>query len=130
MEESYQWRIKEWFSDLSEDILVGLQKFHFELIQFNKKMNLISASTEKIADQVHFADCILGSQVILERTKAPEIYDIGSGNGLPGLVLALLAQERRVVLVDKSGKKIEFLKVCASRIGLKNIEVKQTLFED
>lgn len=124
------WRTREWFPDLSEEILLKLRRFHFELIYFNRKMNLISSRTEVHADQIHFADCVMGSQVILKRTKAAEIYDMGSGNGLPGLVMALLDPERKLVLIDKDAKKVEFLKLCAARLNLKNVEVRQCRLED
>ena len=128
--DSYHWRIEEWFPTLSKEVLQSLKRFHSELIYFNGKMNLISKPTVQIADQVHFADCIMGSEIVLRNSSSSEIYDIGSGNGLPGLILALLSQERQVRLIERSEKKVEFLKICVSRLGLKNVEVKQCLFED
>ena len=124
------WRIREWFPDLSEDVFLKFKQFHSELIYFNKRMNLISARTERNADQIHIADCIMGAELILNRTKAEEIYDLGSGNGCPGLIMALLAPERQFVLVDKDSKKVEFLKFCISRLNLKNVRVERCRLED
>ena len=93
-------------------------------------MNLISVRTEKDSDQIHFADCIMGSQLIFRQTKVSDIYDVGSGNGFPGLIMAILAPEKKLVLVDKDAKKIEFLKLCTDRLNLKNVEIKQSRFED
>ena len=124
------WRIEKWFPDLSESAHLKLRRFHRELVYFNKKINLISRYTEGNADQVHFADCLIGSQIILKNTKAPRIYDIGSGNGFSGLILAILAEERKLILVDGDTKKIEFLKCCVSRLELKNVEVKNSRFEE
>lgn len=124
------WRLEEWFSDLDKATLLKLQQYHFELINFNGKMNLISPSTEKHCDQVHFADAVMGGKLILNDASAKEIYDLGSGNGFPGIVMACLAPERSFVLVDKDMKKVEFLKYISNQLGLKNVTVKEGLFED
>lgn len=124
------WRIPKWFPDLTEKTHLLLRSYLSELIHFNGRMNLISPRTEKFADQIHFADGILGSRIVLGMTAAPEIYDIGSGNGIPGLILATLDQGRRVILVDADARKIEFLKHCISRLGIKNCSTIHARLED
>lgn len=124
------WRIREWFPHLSDEVVGRLRAFHYELIHFNGRMNLISPRTEMFADQIHFADCILGGEAILAATKMTTIHDIGSGNGLPGLLMAVLAPDRQFHLVDKDARKIEFLKHCSARLGLKNAQAYQTRLED
>lgn len=54
---------------------------------------------------------------------APAWWDIGSGAGLPGLVLAVLAPERHFVLVEPVGKKVAFLEHAAGVLGLKNVGI-------
>ena len=111
----------EWFSkDLSSEEHSLLRAYHIELLHFNTRLNLISVQTEKNADLVHFSDCILGAKSILNYTDEKEIYDIGSGNGLPGIILAILAPERKIFLMDSDARKVEFLKHVAYRLGLKN----------
>lgn len=124
------WRIREWFPKLSDEVSGKLKAFHYELIHFNGRINLISPRTERFADLIHFADSIMAAEVILAHTNKPEIYDIGSGNGIPGLVMAVLAPERKFVLIDKDARKIEFLKHCIARLSLKNASALQTRFED
>lgn len=124
------WRIDQWFPNLSEEIRAALKAYHTELLFFNSRINLISPRTEKIADLVHVADGILGSQAVLERTAAQEIFDIGSGNGIPGIVLALLDSKRSVVLIDSDSRKIEFMKHCVSRLDLPNCRVFHARFEE
>jgi 16S rRNA (guanine527-N7)-methyltransferase len=124
------WRIKTWFKDLTPTQLEMFEIYHSELIKFNGRINLISPRTEKTADLVHFADCILGARAVLKRTSKKEIYDLGSGNGLPGIVFAILAPERNFVLVDADARKIEFLKHCAMRLNLKNVRMINGRLED
>lgn len=117
------WRIEDWFPELEEEVLRKLKIYHGELLHFNKTINLVSQKTEKNADDLHFADAILGSQIVLNDTKHKTIYDIGSGNGIPGMVLAILDPAYQLVLVDRDVRKCEFLKLAARRIELSNIVV-------
>ncbi len=114
------WRVPEWFSDLSIQILDSLRAYYSELIFFNKKMNLVSPRTEEDGDLIHVADGILAAKLILGHSKHGEIYDIGSGNGVPGLIMAILAPDRTFRLVDSDTRKIEFIKHCINKLGLKN----------
>lgn len=107
-----------------------LQTYHTELLRFNQRVNLISKKTEADADEEHFADCIIGCRSVLDGTTHSTIYDFGSGNGFPGIVLAILAPDRKIVLVDSDSRKAEFLKHITDFIGLKNVEIKCCRVED
>jgi 16S rRNA (guanine527-N7)-methyltransferase len=130
LEEQVNWRIETWFKDIPSAQVAQLKAFHGELIKFNGKINLISPRTEKNADLVHFADGIIASRIILESTTQSSIYDLGSGNGIPGLVLATLAPDRKVTLVDADMRKCEFMKHSAAKAGLKNVFVLHKRLED
>lgn len=101
-----------------------------ELMRFNLKLNLISRTTERDADEVHFADSIFGSRMVLAHSSDKSFVDIGSGNGLPGIVLAILAPEREFNLVESDGRKAEFLKHAVHKLGLKNTQVASLRFEN
>ena len=51
------------------------------------------------------------------------ILDIGSGAGLPGILLALAFPEQRVTLVERRQRRANFLRIVVSRLGLTNVEV-------
>ncbi len=127
---AFQWRIRQWFPDLPPKVEEQLKTYLTELIFFNGRMNLISPRTEPDADLIHLADGILGCQIILRATARKEIYDIGSGNGVPGIIMACLAADRTIRLVDSDARKIEFLKHCIGRLGLKNCTATQVRVED
>ena len=97
---------------------------------FNQKINLVSRNTQTHADQIHFADCLIGSQLILKSVEVDGFYDLGSGNGFPGLIMALLAPDKKIVLVDRNRKKVEFLKGCVLRLELKNVQVWHSQIEE
>ena len=124
------WRIPKWFPDLTPEAQTQLRAYHSELIYFNGRMNLISPRTEKEADLIHVADGIMGGRVVLGLTKKSEIFDLGSGNGVPGLIMAIIEPRRQFRLVDADARKIEFLKHCIGRLGLKNVSTVHGRLED
>lgn len=126
----HYWRIPKWFSDLTPEQIDALKIYKDEIHYFNGHMSLISPRTEREADKVHIADAILGSRAILADTKSKEIYDAGSGNGLPGLVMAILAPDRTIKLIDTDTRKMEFLRHSASRIKLSNVSFIQARVEE
>jgi 16S rRNA (guanine527-N7)-methyltransferase len=55
---------------------------------------------------------------------AARVLDVGSGGGLPGMVLAIVAPQARVTLVDAAQKKCAFLTQARLGLGLGNVEVR------
>ena len=102
-----------------------LAAFDDLLLATSTHTNLISRST--LADRLvrHYADSLQLWDLLPERVGS--LLDIGSGAGFPGLVLAILARERRsettVLLADSVGKKATFLKDAVEALGLANVEV-------
>lgn len=118
------WRVEEWFPNLGGQPLELLHKYFETLVKFNKTLNLVSVKTIAFADSVHFADSILASQIVNEKINKDEyLYDIGSGNGFPGLVYSILYPEQKVLLVDSDERKCEFLKYVISTCKLSNVAV-------
>lgn len=123
-DQTNNWRIKTWFADLDEKVQDQLKKYFLELQKFNKVVNLISAKTVIHADAIHFADSILSSQIVRKKiNKNTYLYDLGSGNGFPGLVYGILYPDQKVILIDSDERKCEFLKHIADSLGLVNIIV-------
>ena len=92
----------------------------------NNKINLISKSTEKDIRQRHIIDCAQTVEFINENNKI--CTDIGSGSGLPGIVLAIIMKfqkpDMKFHLYEKSIKKCQFLSAVKKKLNL-NAEVFQ-----
>jgi 16S rRNA (guanine527-N7)-methyltransferase len=117
-------KFKKWFPDLVDAKRQKLVQLHAGLIKFNKAINLVSPLTLRSAEGTHFADCILASRLIFPNLVAAEpLYDVGSGNGFPGLVFAILYPERSIVLVDRDTRKAEYLKQMSAELQLKNVTI-------
>ena len=82
----------------------------------------IAASTVERAADVHLADSLSGLEVE-ELTSADRIADLGSGAGLPGLALAACLPASRLDLIESLGRRCDFLRAAADRMGLGNTSV-------
>lgn len=89
----------------------------------------IAASTVSRAREVHIADSLSGLEVE-PLAEASRIADLGSGAGLPGLVLAVCLPEARVDPIESLGRKCEFIREAADRMGLANVMVVGERSED
>ena len=85
------------------------------LLHWNNKINLIGRSTTQDIWQRHIFD----SAALLAHIPAPNLHiaDLGSGAGLPGVVLAILSQNP-ITLIESSGKKSTFLQEVKNQLGL------------
>ena len=96
------------FPPFSKEALGKLELYHDLLISWQKKYNLVGPSTLKDIWERHFIDSAqLFSLLPLEHKEKP-IYDIGSGAGFPGMVLAIMGR-KDIVLCESSSKKCIFL---------------------
>ncbi len=99
---------------------VRLLEAYADLIEkWNKVYNLTAIrEREKIVSH-HLLD----SLSILPHIEADSIADIGSGAGLPGIVLAIARPDWQVTLVESNQKKAAFLRQAVIELGLKNVSV-------
>jgi 16S rRNA (guanine527-N7)-methyltransferase len=119
-----QWRLETWFSDLDKSVHASLKKLNDELIKANRTLSLVSPKTIPFADALHFSDSIMAAKIIFsDNPSIDELYDLGSGNGFPGLVSAILFPKVRHVLVEVDEKKCDYLRHCIKTLGLTNVKV-------
>lgn len=97
------------------------------LLEENQRQNLISKPSEENLWVRHLAD----SAQLLEHvpretyeTRVPGPWlDLGTGPGLPGLVIAILKPRIPVHLVESRARRVEFLEHCIAELGLSNCTV-------
>lgn len=95
-----------------------------ELRIWNTHINLTSRAALADAERVHLIDSI--RLIPLLKDKAPDaryLIDVGSGAGLPGLVLKIFLPQITTYLLEAVGKKARFLRAVIDRLGLKGVEV-------
>mgnify|MGYP000948046732 CR=1 FL=1 len=75
------------------------------LLEWNEQINLISrASLENVASH-HIVDSVLAARLL---PAVSRITDLGTGGGLPGIIISILAPETEVILCDTKAKKINY----------------------
>jgi 16S rRNA (guanine527-N7)-methyltransferase len=98
-------------TQVSRETIHSLKKFEKMIIERNKSLNLIGKSTIKTIWDRHFLDSAQVIDLIDKNYKI--LVDLGSGAGFPGLVLSIIAKDRKmplkIKLIEKSPKKSKFL---------------------
>ena len=124
-------RFKEWFPHLSVAAIQSLVTYLIELNKFNKAVNLVSPQTLSNADAVHLADGVYAFKFVRrEMVPGSPLYDLGSGNGIPGLVFALIDSTLEVILVDRDERKLEFCKHVAAACKATNVRTMKLEVEE
>ena len=101
--------------DDPKTILNKLFEYKKILIKENESMNLIGKSTIDDLDERHLLDCIQIVKFLPNHERS--VMDIGTGAGLPGIILSIIGF-KNLHLVEKSPKKSLFLENCKLRLDL------------
>ena len=96
-------------------ILEKINMYKEMLIDENSRINLVSKTTLDDIDNRHFLDSAQLMPLIINKNKT--LLDVGTGAGLPGIILAI-AGCKKVNLVEKQSKKCDFLKRVNSQLEL------------
>ncbi|MFO6465100.1 16S rRNA (guanine(527)-N(7))-methyltransferase RsmG [Jannaschia sp. KMU-145] len=101
--------------DVSRETRARLEDYVALLTKWNSRINLVSASTLNDVWDRHIAD----SLELLSIGKVDGTWvDLGSGGGLPGLVLACTERLDSLVLIESDRRKAEFLRTVRRSLGL------------
>ena len=118
--------------NVSRETLDELYKYSLSILKKNKDINLISSSTEKTINTRHIAD---SAQIIdfINKNNIKVCTDLGSGAGLPGIVLAILMKpkkpEFKMIIYEKSYHKSNFLKEISKKFKLNTVINQKNIFE-
>ncbi len=108
--------------------LSTLQTYEAMLKDWQSRMNLVSKNTLENAWDRHFEDSLQLLPLLPEGAKT--LFDIGSGAGFPGLVIAICRPDLEVHLIESTGKKCHFLKSVAEECAAKNIVIHNQRIEN
>ena len=97
-------------SFVSREVSERLMAYIKLLLKWNKTINLISSSTVHEVAQRHIIDSLQLLKFIEDKDIA--IVDLGSGGGLPGIILSI-AGIKKVTLVESNSRKVAFLRQAA-----------------
>jgi len=125
--------------DVSRETLERLDEYSKDIILRNKEINLISKSTESSIKSRHIADSMQTIDFI-DKNDIKICTDLGSGAGLPGIVLGIIMSSKKptfkVIFYEKSYHKSNFLREMSKKFNLdaeiyqKNIFNEKNLITD
>ena len=87
------------------------------VLEKNRVMNLTAIKDEERFVQLNILDSLTVLRVIPE---SGNLIDVGTGGGLPGMVIAIMRKDLRVTLMDATAKKLAFLDELIGELGLDN----------
>ena len=115
--------------DINPTQLAMFQKYADELTAWNTHTNLTAIIEPQAVAIRHFLDS-LSLMPLLKMDVPQKAIDVGTGAGFPGLVLAIIAPQIHITLLEATGKKIKFLEHVISILGLKNATTLHARAED
>lgn len=88
------------------------------MLEENEKYNLTAITEPKKIILNHYADCVcLASKI----KKGATVIDVGCGAGFPTLPLALVRDDIKIVAMDSTEKRVNYVRETAELLGLKNV---------
>ncbi len=124
---------KIYLPNVSRETLLELEDYSQSILSTNKKINLISSSTEKSINTRHIYD---SAQTIdfIDKNDINICTDLGSGAGLPSIVLGILMKSKKqgfkLIFYEKSYHKSNFLKEMVKKFKLEAKIYQKNIFEE
>ena len=118
--------------NVSRETFPDLEAFRKIIIERNKEVNLISRESEKISKERHIIDSAQSIDFV-DKNNIKLCTDLGSGAGLPGIVLSILMKTKKpqfkVIFYEKSYHKSNFLKEISKKFKLNTEINRKNIFE-
>ena len=106
---------------LNDDLITKLDIYYNYLIEYNKVVNLTRITEYNEFYIKHYLDSLIPFKDISLDNKL--LFDLGSGAGFPGLVLAIFNPKAKFVLCESIKKKALFLEKIVKELALKNVSI-------
>ena len=105
--------------NISDEKIEKFEKYYQLLTEYNQKFNITAITEREEVIEKHFIDSLLN----VDNVDGKTLIDIGSGGGFPAIPIRIFKDDLKLVMVDSTGKKCEFLKTVVDNLGLTNTSV-------
>ena len=115
--------------DVSRETETLLGEYASLLRKWNPRINLVAPSTLPDLEERHLRDCLQVASLALPQSGT--WVDLGSGGGLPGIVMSVAARstDTDFILVESDGRKAAFLRTVVRELGLEKTQVVSSRIE-
>jgi 16S rRNA (guanine527-N7)-methyltransferase len=105
------------------------------ILKWNKTYNLTALKNLQDIYTQHLYDSLsviepIEAYLKKQNIEEANIFDVGSGAGLPGVIISIMCPQINVVCIDSVGKKVAFVKHVASMLQLKNLNAQHQRIEN
>ena len=114
--------IKKNFKNISNDFFDQIEVYKNFVQTKNKLFNLTSLANDEVIYQKYFFDSIIDYKQI-NFSKINSVLDIGSGSGIPGIMIKLLFRHINLTIIEATTKKVKFLNELVNQLKLQNVTI-------
>lgn len=113
-------------AELFGDRIEVARAFTADLARYGEELGLIGPLEAERLWSRHVVNCVLMAPLL----RPGRVGDVGSGAGLPGLVLAIARPDVQLVLIEPMERRTDWLSAESERLGLTNVTVARGRAED
>lgn len=114
---------------MSADERALFSRYYMLLMQGNQKTNLTAITAPKEVAIKHIIDSLTALRGA-DFSGMPQVVDVGTGAGFPGLPLKIHCPQIQLTLIDSLGKRIAFLEEATEVLGLQDVRILHLRAED
>jgi 16S rRNA (guanine527-N7)-methyltransferase len=116
--------------ELTQTQLAAFQVYADELVRWNEQFNLTGITDPEGIQVKHFLDSLSVLKALPPGSGPARVVDVGTGAGFPGLPLKIVRPELALVLVEATGKKVNFCHALVEKLGLRDVTVLKARAEE
>lgn len=120
---SFVFELKKYFPFVDDDMIDLIEQYKGLVQQYNQQFNLTRLDDDSLIYEQFILDSLIPYKDLKWEDQCLRLIDIGTGSGIPGILLKIIFPKFEVVLLEANAKKCSFLKIVIDKLNLSKIEV-------
>ncbi|KEZ22589.1 16S rRNA (guanine(527)-N(7))-methyltransferase RsmG [Ureaplasma diversum] len=115
--------LKKHFSFVDENMINLIEQYKNLVQEYNQQFNLTRLDDDSLIYEQFILDSLIPYKDLNWENQQLSLIDIGTGSGIPGILLKIVFPSLKVVLLEANSKKCSFLNIVINALNLSDIEV-------